>query len=174
MVIASFIPTHFFNLQVIVNAANIAKYECQSYFQNSRWNCSVKRGSEILYGNLDDNGLFSSLFYLKMKICHKKIILFTGNRETAYLSAINAASLAWTITRYCTKGELTMCTCDHIQRKKHSKWTWGGCSEDVNYGIKQARQFVDPQEDRSSSFGLMNLHNNEAARRVSKFEFFSL
>lgn len=58
MVIASFIPTHFFNLQVIVNAANIAKYECQSYFQNSRWNCSVKRGSEILYGNLDDNGLF--------------------------------------------------------------------------------------------------------------------
>ncbi|EDS30330.1 wingless [Culex quinquefasciatus] len=118
-------------LKVIVNAANIAKYECQSYFQNSRWNCSVKR-----------------------------------NRETAYLSAINAASLAWTITRYCTKGELTMCTCDHIQRKKHSKWTWGGCSEDVNYGIKQARQFVDPQEDRSSSFGLMNLHNNEAARRT--------
>lgn len=132
-------------LKVIVNAANIAKYECQSYFQNSRWNCSVKRGSEILYGNLDDK----------------------GNRETAYLSAINAASLAWTITRYCTKGELTMCTCDHIQRKKHSKWTWGGCSEDVNYGIKQARQFVDPQEDRSTSFGLMNLHNNEAARRVN-------
>ncbi|XP_065078761.1 protein Wnt-1-like [Ochlerotatus camptorhynchus] len=131
-------------LKVIVNAANIAKYECQGYFQNSRWNCSVKRGSEIFYGNFDEK----------------------GNRETAYLSAINSASLAWTITRYCTKGELTMCTCDHIQRKKHSKWTWGGCSEDVNYGIKQARQFVDPQEDRSSSFGLMNLHNNEAARRT--------
>nr|XP_029728406.1 protein Wnt-1-like [Aedes albopictus]XP_029728407.1 protein Wnt-1-like [Aedes albopictus] len=131
-------------LKVIVNAANIAKYECQGYFQNSRWNCSVRRGSDIFYGNFDEK----------------------GNRETAYLSAINSASLAWTITRYCTKGELTMCTCDHIQRKKHSKWTWGGCSEDVNYGIKQARQFVDPQEDRSTSFGLMNLHNNEAARRT--------
>lgn len=102
------------------------------------------------------------------------LFLYAGNRETAYLSAINSASLAWTITRYCTKGELTMCTCDHIQRKKHSKWTWGGCSEDVNYGIKQARQFVDPQEDRSTSFGLMNLHNNEAARRVSKFTTFFL
>lgn len=81
MVIASFIPSHFFNLQVIVNAANIAKYECQSYFQNSRWNCSVKRGSEILYGNLDDNGLFSSMFNLKMKICHKKKQSFS--QETA-------------------------------------------------------------------------------------------
>lgn len=42
--------------QVIVNAANIAKYECQGYFQNSRWNCSVRRDSEIFYGNFDDKG----------------------------------------------------------------------------------------------------------------------
>ncbi|XP_050100838.1 protein Wnt-1-like [Anopheles aquasalis] len=137
-------------LKVIVHAANTAKYECQTYFQNNRWNCSAKRGNAIFYGNFDDK----------------------GNRETAYLSAINSASLAWTITRYCTKGELTTCHCDHIQRKKHSKWTWGGCSEDINHGIKQARLFTDPQENRTSSFGLMNLHNNEAARRIlrSKME----
>uniref|UniRef100_A0A182TXY1 Protein Wnt n=1 Tax=Anopheles melas TaxID=34690 RepID=A0A182TXY1_9DIPT len=93
-----------------------------------------------------------------------------GNRETAYLSAINSASLAWTITRFCTKGELTTCQCDRIPRNKHStKWTWGGCSEDIKYGIKQARSFTDPQENRTTSFGLMNLHNNEAARRVRKF-----
>uniref|UniRef100_A0A182TTQ1 Protein Wnt n=1 Tax=Anopheles melas TaxID=34690 RepID=A0A182TTQ1_9DIPT len=43
-------------LKVIVHAANTAKYECQSYFQNNRWNCSAKRGSGIYYGNFDDKG----------------------------------------------------------------------------------------------------------------------
>jgi hypothetical protein len=54
-------------------------------------------------------------------------------------------------------------------RKKHSKWQWGGCSEDVNYGIKYSRNFIDRQENAATKMGLMNLHNNEAARRVSKF-----
>ena len=53
-------------------------------------------------------------------------------------------------------------------RKKHSKWQWGGCSEDVNHGIKYSRNFIDSLENGATKVGLMNLHNNEAARRVSK------
>ena len=44
-------------VKVFINAAQIAKLECQSYFQNSRWNCSTKKDNEIIYGNLDTIGM---------------------------------------------------------------------------------------------------------------------
>lgn len=91
-----------------------------------------------------------------------------GSRETAYVNAINAAALAWSITRACSKGDLADCSCDNNIRRKQRKWQWGGCSEDVNYGIAFSKKFVDPQENNKSEAGLMNLHNNEAGRRVIK------
>lgn len=93
--------------------------------------------------------------------------LFTESRETAYIHAINAASLAWSITRACSKGDLTECSCDNSIRRKPRKWQWGGCSEDVNYGVMFSRKFIDSQEHNDTAAGLMNLHNNEAGRRVS-------
>lgn len=51
------------------------------------------------------------------------------SRETAYIHAINAASLAWSITRACSRGDLTECSCDNTIRRKQRKWQWGGCSE---------------------------------------------
>lgn len=59
---------------------------------------------------------------------------FIESRETAYIHAINAASLSWSITRSCSRGDLTECSCDNSIRRKQRKWQWGGCSE-VNYTI---------------------------------------
>uniref|UniRef100_A0A182SXU9 Protein Wnt n=1 Tax=Anopheles maculatus TaxID=74869 RepID=A0A182SXU9_9DIPT len=57
-------------LKIIVHAANTAKYECQTYFQNNRWNCSAKRGSGIYYGNFDDKGKRTSVhFCSKIRLC---------------------------------------------------------------------------------------------------------
>lgn len=46
---------------------------------------------------------------------------------------------------------------------------WSGCSDNLSYGIAFSQAFVDnPERSRgiSSSRVLMNLHNNEAGRKV--------
>lgn len=43
--------------------------------------------------------------------------------------------------------------------------------QDIHFGEKFSRDFVDAKESGDTAEGLMNLHNNEAGRRVSEFNF---
>ena len=49
---------------------------------------------------------------------------------------------------------------------------WSGCSDNVDFGITFSRTFVDARDRRKSrkrpkkAQPLMNLHNNEAGRKV--------
>jgi hypothetical protein len=51
---------------------------------------------------------------------------------------------------------------------------WSGCSDNVDFGITFSRNFVDARDRRKSrkdprkAQPLMNLHNNEAGRKVFK------
>lgn len=100
---------------------------------------------------------------------YKFLLIWKGSREAAYISAISAAGVAYAVTKACTKGELADCSCDNrIRLKKPNieKWKWGGCSDDIRYGNKFSKEFLDVSEDPNTALGLMNLHNNEAGRRV--------
>lgn len=47
---------------------------------------------------------------------------------------------------------------------------WSGCSDNIAYGVAFSQSFVDVRErskGQSSSRALMNLHNNEAGRKVT-------
>ena len=52
---------------------------------------------------------------------------------------------------------------------------WSGCSDNVDFGITFSRTFVDARDRRKSrkrpkkAQPLMNLHNNEAGRKVKNF-----
>lgn len=46
-------------------------------------------------------------------------------------------------------------------------WIWGGCSDNVAFGEKISKQFVDALEGGQDSRAAVNLHNNEAGRLVS-------
>lgn len=46
-------------------------------------------------------------------------------------------------------------------------WVWGGCSDNVDFGERIAKQFVDALENAHDSRAAVNLHNNEAGRLVS-------
>lgn len=75
------------------------------------------------------------------------------------------------ITRACSQGELKSCSCDPKKKgtTKDSKgnFDWGGCSDNIDYGIKFARAFVDAKERKGKDArALMNLHNNRAGRKV--------
>ena len=98
------------------------------------------------------------------------------------------------ITRSCSRGDLKKCSCENSQQSKQinesnggyfrltktngQNYEWGGCSENVLFGYRLSKNFVDSkelQETRrtrkdnsytSKEIKLMNLHNNEVGRRV--------
>ncbi|XP_022247569.1 protein Wnt-2b-like [Limulus polyphemus] len=121
--------------------------ECQYQFQMSRWNCTT----------FNDTSVFGGILAVK-------------SREKAYVHAISSAGVAYSITRSCSKGELAVCGCDNRirQRDTRGRWAWGGCSDDIGFGSKFSRDFVDSGEDEKTAEGLMNLHNNRAGRRALK------
>lgn len=51
-------------------------------------------------------------------------------------------------------------------------WEWGGCSDNIGFGFKFSRDFVDTGERGRNLREKMNLHNNEAGRAVSVFKIF--
>ena len=54
----------------------------------------------------------------------------TESRERAYIHAVSAAGVAYSITRACSRGQIAECGCDQrILSRKAKRWEWGGCSE---------------------------------------------
>lgn len=93
----------------------------------------------------------------------------SGSREAAFTYAITAAGVAHAVTAACSQGNLSQCGCDREKQGYHDQeegWKWGGCSADVKYGVEFSRRFVDAREIKKNARRLMNLHNNEAGRKV--------
>ncbi|XP_036140312.1 protein wingless isoform X2 [Monomorium pharaonis] len=135
-------------LMAVSRGANQAIAECQHQFRNRRWNCSTKnflRGKN-LFGKIVDRGC----------------------RETAFIYAITSAAVTHSIARACSEGSIQSCSCDYTHQSRASSavrdWEWGGCSDNIGYGFKFSREFVDTGERGRNLREKMNLHNNEAGR----------
>ncbi|XP_050440607.1 protein Wnt-5b-like [Adelges cooleyi] len=129
--------------------------ECRSQFLHRRWNCSM---------TAENTGAFLGPE------------LQTSSREAAFVQAIKAAGVAHAMARACRDGRLNTCSCSRSGRPKDLRrdWVWGGCGDNMEYGYKFTKVFLDvkekekrwkkgtPEQGRS----LMNLHNNEAGRRA--------
>ncbi|KFQ37306.1 Protein Wnt-2, partial [Merops nubicus] len=103
----------------------------------------------------------------------KATVFVSGSRESAFVHAISSAGVVFAITRACSQGELKSCSCDPKKKgsAKDSKghFDWGGCSDNIDYGVKFARAFVDAKERKGKDArALMNLHNNRAGRKAVK------
>ena len=101
----------------------------------------------------------------------------SASREAAFAHSVAAAGVVHAIARACRDGQLSNCGCSRAARPKNLQrnWIWGGCGDNIEYGYRFAETFIDVRE-REKSFEkrsreqgrkLMNLHNNEAGRRVS-------
>ena len=111
-------------------------------------------------------------------LCKHRAFLsfFAGSRESAFVNAISAAGVTYAVSRSCREGELSSCGCSRAPRPKQVRddWVWGGCGDNVQYGYVFAQGFVDVREKEKNfkrgspeqARALMNLHNNEAGRRV--------
>ncbi|KFW73926.1 Protein Wnt-5b, partial [Phalacrocorax carbo] len=102
-------------------------------------------------------------------------VSLAGSRETAFTYAVSAAGVVNAISRACREGELSSCGCSRTARPKDlpRDWLWGGCGDNVEYGYRFAKEFVDAKEreknyvrgSEEQARMLMNLQNNEAGRR---------
>lgn len=112
---------------------------------------------------------------------------FPGCRETGFIYAITSAAVTHSIARACSEGSIESCTCDYSHQSRSPQanaqagsvagvrdWEWGGCSDNIGFGFKFSREFVDTGERGRNLREKMNLHNNEAGRAVSTYLFFSL
>uniref|UniRef100_A0A8C4SXY7 Protein Wnt n=1 Tax=Erpetoichthys calabaricus TaxID=27687 RepID=A0A8C4SXY7_ERPCA len=137
----------------IGEGAKMGIKECQFQFRQRRWNCST----------VDNTSVFGRIMQI-------------GSRETAFTYAISAAGVVNAISRACREGELATCGCSREPRPEglHRDWLWGGCGDNVIYGYRFAKEFVDARE-REKNFPkgseehartLMNLQNNEAGRKA--------
>ena len=80
-----------------------------------------------------------------------------------------SAAVTHSVSRACSEGAIESCTCDYSQRgPSGSDWEWGGCSDNIQFGVKFSREFVDAGEKGRDIRYMMNLHNNEAGRVVSE------
>ncbi|XP_068181957.1 protein Wnt-8a-like [Antennarius striatus] len=117
--------------------------ECKHQFAWDRWNCP------------------DSATQLKG--------LKRATRETSFVHAISSAGVMYTLTRNCSLGDLDNCGCDVSKNGKVGGrgWLWGGCSDNVNFGERISKQYVDAQETGQDSRAAVNLHNNAAGRLLS-------
>ncbi|XP_009881998.1 PREDICTED: protein Wnt-16 [Charadrius vociferus] len=98
----------------------------------------------------------------------------SGTKETAFIYAVTSAGLVHSVTRSCSAGNMTECSCDTSLRHGGSAsegWHWGGCSDDIHYGMSFSRKFLDvPIKNvtgkSGSGLAAMNRHNNEAGRQA--------
>lgn len=120
--------------------------------------------------NLNEGTFITTYYTASYLFRFRSSLLSSGSREAAFTYAITAAGVAHAVTTACSQGNLSQCGCDREKQGYHDQeegWKWGGCSADVKYGVEFSRRFVDAREIRKNARRLMNLHNNEAGRKVT-------
>ncbi|XP_022912686.2 protein Wnt-11b-1-like [Onthophagus taurus] len=153
-------------------AASLASTTCKTIFQNRRWNCSSIDKAPFLTPELT-----------------------RATREQAYVYAISAASLTFTMAKACASGSLHHCTCANPPKEPPGEnFKWGGCGDNIRWGSNFAKKFVDTVEkfnakstrdddnlelqqeiktyhDRKMAklkghIATINLHNNKIGRKI--------
>ncbi|KAL7028429.1 hypothetical protein ACKWTF_005825 [Chironomus riparius] len=100
-------------------------------------------------------------------------VISVGSREAAFTYAIANAGVVYAIAAACSRGNISICGCDQYYRHQiayqdeySQPWKWGGCSVDIDFGIRFARKFLDAREIEADARSEMNLHNNQVGRKI--------
>uniref|UniRef100_H2YTF4 Protein Wnt n=1 Tax=Ciona savignyi TaxID=51511 RepID=H2YTF4_CIOSA len=172
------------NIELMPSIAHGTKMgidQCKHQFNNRRWNCKTqpvqhprasRRGN--VFGPVLERGrsIMPSITIRKSNYFLDSSNYLTeqrASREAAFVHAIAAAGVAYSVTKACSTGTLRSCGCDNRVKGKKSigvKWSWGECNDNVQVGVAASRKFADATDQGSDARSIMNRHNNEAGRQV--------
>lgn len=140
------------HVSAVSKGARIGIVECQWQFRYQQWNCST----------VSNDTVFGSS------------ILNTASREAAFVRAVSAAGVLQAIGRSCRNGDISTCGCSTSKRPENlnKDWVWGGCGDNVEYGYKFTKAFVDITEksivDDRQNLLLTNSNNRRYLNRFKK------
>lgn len=85
------------------------------------------------------------------------------------MQAITSAGIVYSIAKACSRDKIDQCSCDTVERTlpEDADFQWGGCGDNLLHGYNYARKFSASASSNNVS-GLLNDHNSEAGRLVSK------
>lgn len=134
----------------LMSTVSLASYQgidaCQKQFNDRRWNCSTITSAPKLTKDLK-----------------------RGTREQAFVYAISSASLMHSIARACSVGITTKCSCGALPNEAPTgEYKWGGCGDDVDYGLRFSEQFTSYHSYKNSKRKktMMNSHNIGSGNQV--------
>ncbi|KAG7155038.1 Wnt-8a-like, partial [Homarus americanus] len=123
----------------IMAGVQLAVVECQTQFRWERWPCPTTAFTNVPAAKL-------------------------VTREDAFVQAIRAAGVTFTITRNCSRGHLADCSCAQDTPDTNQAWKRHGCFDDVRSALQMTKKLLDTREAGQDAQGLVSLHNNQAGR----------
>ncbi len=132
------------HMSAVAKGSKIGLHECQHQFRNSQWNCSVVNNQSVF-------GV---------------AVTRLSTREAAFVHAIQAAGVLQAISRSCRNGDISTCSCSQSKRPENlnKDWVWGGCGDNVDYGYKFTKAFVDISQKSLADDRLMNSPSQGVAK----------
>ncbi|KAK9738587.1 wnt family [Popillia japonica] len=127
-------------------AAALAAETCKIVFQHRRWNCSSIDKAPYLTPDLTRATREQAYVYAVSAAS----LTYTMARACAnggLQHAVSAASLTYTMARACANGGLQHCTCASPPKETPAEnFKWGGCGDNIRWGTNFAKRFVDTVE----------------------------
>jgi len=73
------------------------------------------------------------------------------------------------VTLQCTQNRIPGCKCGKTRKQPQGNrdWQWGRCSDNIKFGERGTRRFIDKLEKGNDARTAFNLHNNAVGRKVS-------
>jgi len=94
----------------------------------------------------------------------------TAYKETAYIHALSLAVIAYTVAKGCRQGVLQSCSCDSdddLELPTEAGTTYQpGCSDNVDFGLTFAENFLNMRYGPVGLKEEMDKHNFRAGRHV--------